>query len=290
MKNLTTYALSLVVAVGSLNIASGVDMKEQERDVAVPRRTPAGEALRAKISAKHRIVGEDEWYGHHRTKFDFNGRTAWVVGPSVTPLRGNPWTWTMQWAEAYVDRTGVPDLLKRGFHHVTLDLFATRMDETGLAAAAEFQRFLVEDLGFAPKANLVGMSWGGFFSTRYAAAHPQNVARIYLDAPLLTFSKFGSGSNARIGPWGTLGVADWDADPRMPINLVAPIAKAGIPILLLYGGQDMVVDPKRNCEVFAKRFKDAGGAIDIVKRDLFGHHPHGLDPNRTGKIVTFFTK
>ena len=31
------------------------------------------------------------------------------------------------------------------------------------------------------------MSWGGFFSVRYAAAFPDCVARIYLDAPLLTF-------------------------------------------------------------------------------------------------------
>lgn len=244
--------------------------------------------LRAKIAAKHKIVGEDVWYGHRRTKFDFGGRVAWVVEPSVKPLPGTPWTWTMQWAEAFVDRTGVPDLLKRGFHHATIDLFATRMDDIGVAAAAEFQKFLVEDLGFAPKANLIGMSWGGFFSTRYAAAHPQNVAKIYYDAPLMNFGGFGKGSKGNIGPWADLGVTDWNSDPRMPVNLAEPIAKAGIPALLLYGGQDATVNPALNCELFVPRFKAAGGKIDVVRRYAFGHHPHGVDPDKTGTIVNFF--
>ena len=131
-----------------------------------------GLSLRTKIAQTRNITGEDTWYGFRRTKFDFNGREAWIVEPSTSPAEGMPWTWTIQWAEAFVDRTGVLDLLRRGWHHVTIDLFDTRMDEEGLAAAAAFQDFLVKELGFAPQANLVGMSWGGFFSTRYAAKYP----------------------------------------------------------------------------------------------------------------------
>ena len=71
---------------------------------------------------------------------------------------------------------------------------------------AAYQRFLVEELGLAPKANLVGMSWGGFFSTRYAARYPQNVCRIYLDAPLLTFAGC---SQLRIGPWAETRRSVW---------------------------------------------------------------------------------
>ena len=247
-----------------------------------------GRSIRAKIAAKHKIVGEDMWYGYRRTKFDFDGRVAWVVEPSVKPLKGNPWSWTMQWAEAFVDRTGAPDLLKGGFHHVTIDLYPTRMDDAGVAAAAAFQKFLVDELGFAPKANLIGMSWGGFFSTRYAAAHPENVAKIYYDAPLMNFAGFASPTEASIGSWAKLGVTDWNADPRMPVNLAEPIAKAGIPVLILYGGQDMVVNPALNCERFIPRFKAAGGKIAVDKRGCFGHHPHGVDPDKTGTIVNFF--
>ena len=251
-----------------------------------------------KISAKKKVLRSDTWYGYKRTVFDFEGHEAWVVLPKCEPAAGLPWTWTMQWAEAYVDRTGVLDLLAKGWHHVTIDTFRHRMDDEGLRVSRAFQKFLAEELGFAPKANLVGMSWGGFFSTRYAATFPECVGRIYLDAPLMNFSGFAEAGGsmtpteaaARIGPWANMPPADgdWNVDPRMPINMANRLAKAGIPILLLYGGQDATVPPAKNCELFTEKFKAAGGRIDVRRRALYGHHPHGEDPDKTSSIVSFF--
>ncbi len=254
--------------------------------------------LQEKIASSHKILAEDTWYGGHRIKFDFEGFTAWVVEPVNDAAEGRPWTWTMQWAEAFVDRTGVPDLLKQGFHHATIELFDTRMDARGLARAAAFQEFLVKDLGFAPKANLIGMSWGGFFSIRYAAKYPQNVRKIYLDAPLLQFgADFAKGGTptenaATIGPWAaqTPADGDWLKNPEMPINMAERVAAAKIPVLLLYGGQDQTVNPSANCELFRERFQAAGGEIQVESRPLFGHHPHGLDPDKTTPITDFFRK
>ena len=255
-------------------------------------------AIAKKIAATKTLLRCDTWHGYNRTVFDFEGHEAWVVSPKCEPAAGCPWTWTMQWAEAFVDRTGVLDLLAKGWHHVTIGTFQHRMDEEGLRVSRAFQKFLVDELGFAPKANLVGMSWGGFFSTRYAATFPECVAKIYLDAPLMNFSGFAEAGGsmtpteaaAKIGPWASMPPADgdWNADPRMPVNMADKIAKAGIPILLLYGGQDATVPPARNCELFSERFKAAGGKIDIRRRGLYGHHPHGEDPNKTSSIVSFF--
>jgi dienelactone hydrolase len=82
---------------------------------------------------------------------------------------------------------------------------------------------------------------------------------------------------------------DWSKDPRMPINLADKIAKAKIPVLLLYGGADTVVPPSKNCEIFIPRFKAAGGNIKVFKRDMYGHHPHGFQgAENVGAIVDFF--
>ena len=256
----------------------------------------AHEGVAQKIAATKKVLRSDTWYGYNRTVFDFEGHEAWIVSPKCDPAAGLPWTWTMQWAEAYVDRTGVLDLLAKGWHHVTIETFQHRMDEEGLRVSRAFQKFLVEEIGFAPKACLVGMSWGGFFSTRYAAAFPECVGKIYLDAPLMNFDGFAkvggtpTENAAQIGPWANMPPADgnWSTDPRMPVNMADQIAKAGIPILLLYGGQDATVPPSRNCELFAERFKAAGGKIDVRRRALYGHHPHGEDPDKTSSIVSFF--
>ena len=155
MKNIVAVA---AIAVGALCAAAAKPAAKPAQALGVSADNAA--ALRAKIAKTCKIEREDVWHGHSRIQFRFKGRMAWVVAPSVAPLDGTPWTWTMQWAEAFVERTGVPALLKSGFHHVTIDLYPTRMDDTGVAAAAEFQDFLVKELGFAPKANLIGMSWG----------------------------------------------------------------------------------------------------------------------------------
>ena len=254
------------------------------------------EGVAQRIAATKKVLRSDTWYGYKRTVFDFEGHKAWIVSPKCDSAAGLPWTWTMQWAEAYVDHTGVLDLLAKGWHHVTIETFQHRMDEEGLRVSRAFQKFLVEELGFAPKACLVGMSWGGFFSTRYAAAFPECVGKIYLDAPLMNFDGFAkvggtpTENAAQIGPWANMPPADgnWSADPRMPVNMANPLAKAGIPILLLYGGQDATVPPAKNCELFAEKFKAAGGKIDIRHRALYGHHPHGEDPDKTSSIVSFF--
>jgi dienelactone hydrolase len=255
----------------------------------------AATPLQDKIAKTYKITRTDKWQGYDRAVIDFKGYEAWVVEPKVAPAYGKPWTWTMQWATAFPDRTGAPDMLARGWHHATIITFQHRMDEKGLAISREFQKYLVEELGFNEKASLIGMSWGGFFSTRYANTYPECVRSIYLDAPLLNFAKFGKASSKeaavkRIGSWGENPPEDWNTDPRMPVNMAASLAKAKIPILLIYGGSDKVVERFENCERFLQRFKEAGGDIIVNNRKLFGHHPHGLDPTNTAQIYEFFLK
>lgn len=247
-----------------------------------------GGNLTAKIAEKHKVSRTDLFCGFERTVFDFNGHEAWVVEPKDKAAEGMPWTWTMQWATAFVPRTGVPQLLEKGWHHVTLQMFDTRASDESMPQFKAFQEYLVTELGFAPKARLVGMSWGGFFSIRYASTYPERVKSIYLDAPLLNFETFGNNDPAQIGVWAkSIPEKGWSSDPRMPVNLAAPIAKAGIPILLLYGGVDQVVPPASNCELFIPRFKANGGEIKVVKRGSYAHHPHGVDLDDL-EIVNFF--
>ena len=249
-----------------------------------------GGDLTAKIAAKFPVTGTDEWYGCRRTVFRFDGHEAWVVEPpaGVKVAEGSPWTWTMQWATAYVPRTSVPRLVKeKGWRHVTILTFDEKMDERGLDISRRFHDFLVDELGFAKKANLIGMSWGGFFSTRYAATFPDRVERIYLDCPYMTFDG-RDGIAGKIGSWEkTMPKDGWANDPRMPINMCGRIAEARIPVLLLYGGQDQTLPVKYNAEAFVRRFREAGGDLHYTLRPYYGHHPHGVEESENA-IVNFF--
>ena len=256
--------------------------------------------LEEKIASKCKVIRVDKWHGYNRVVFDFKGYEAWVVEPHSSPRSDRDWTWTMQWADAFVERTGVLELLNKGWYHVTIDTFRHRMNDEGLSISREYQKFLVDQLGFNAKANLVGLSWGGFFSTRYASKYPECVSKIYLDAPLLVLDHLRGLSKADtlekaeriIGPWAYTRPKSgkWKDDERMPINLAKTIAKSGIPILLHYGTEDQTVPPELNSEVFIERFKAFGGKIDKRRRYLYGHHPHGEDLKNLSKITRFFEK
>lgn len=265
-----------------------------------------------KIAERHRVLSVEDWYGGRRIEFAFDGYNAWLVCPpaGTAVAEGRPWTWTMQWRTAFVNRTGASEMLRRGWHHAAIDTFRHRMDAKGLEVNRAFQRYLVEELGLKQKAALIGMSWGGFFSVRYAATYPECVDRVYLDAPLLTFHKFLKRKSGfaptedakRIGgneaDWlkGPLDGKSWESDPRMPVNMVAPIAKAKIPVLLLYGGQDQTVPPEENAELFAARMRAADGVVRVGINDAegrgraaYGHHPHGLEIDQQEQLAAFFT-
>ena len=252
------------------------------------------------VASSCRVDRRDVWHGGERTIFEFRGCETWVVEPTV-PRTDKAWVWIMEWPGAYAERTGVPALLKAGFHIVTFRpgfyeekggkrVFQSRpgnMNDKRVAESREFQRFAVGTLGLAPKCGLIGMSWGGFYSVRYASFHPDCVGRIYLDAPLLDFSTLPGFSGAYYGVDSKTYVGK--DDPRQPVNRAEPIAKAGIPILLLYGGQDQTVPPAKNCELFIERFKAAGGVINFTKRPMYGHHPHGLEEHEQARFVNFFS-
>jgi len=246
----------------------------------------AGERLEASGVAVQVTTGN---CGVKRYNFTFEGFKASFDEPA-DPKPGRQWMWCMKWPHAFAELTGQTDGVARGYYFVYLDDI-NWMNPAGLKVAKRFHDFLVRELGFSDKAFLIGMSWGGFYSTRYAAAYPEDVASIYLDAPLMNFEKFGIERWAAArAAWGEPENGSWEKDPRMPVNLADKIARADIPLLLLYGGVDTVVPPAVNCERFIAAYKASGGKnLQVIKRATFAHHPHGFcGASEAHKVVDFF--
>ena len=222
----------------------------------------------------------DEWYGFKRHHFEFEGCKAWLVEPRHIAGDGR-WSWVTQWAEAFVERTGVPLLLEHGFYHAHIDVFQYRCSPKGVAIMGRFQEKLVS-MGLSPKVNLIGMSWGGLFSLRYAETYPERVCGIYLDAPVCDASENTPASADRFEAiceqYGMTG-EQLATSPLNPINNVGVLT--GIPVLAAVGQADNVVDVTTNFDVFEKRFLEAGGKVEVIRRSAWGHHPHGLDKPET---------
>ena len=232
-----------------------------------------------------------EWYGYRRHNFELEGCKGFIVEPPH-PAPGLPWSWCLQWAEAFVPRTPALQLLERGFHHVHMDVFSTYMNDEGVKKLEKFYD-LLQSMHFDKKAALIGMSYGGLFSLRWAAEHPETVGVIYLDAPVCSLSftaervvdaslpslkTFLEGETAKhYKAYNVNTPEELRNHPKSPLNNYQPIAEAKIPILAIRSGQDQSVIPETNIDIFAERLSAAGGNIQVIRRDLYGHHPHGLD-------------
>ncbi len=227
---------------------------------------------------------QSDWHGFRRYDFTVDGKPVLVVVPHQ-PAPGRPWVWHGEFFGHKPD----PDieLLKRGFHIAYMRV----PDMFGAPAAVEhwdaFYAELTGKYGLAPKVALVGLSRGGLYCFNWAAAHPDRVACIYGDAPVCDFKSWpggkgkGKGSprdwQLLIAQYGFKDETEAIAYRYNPVDNLAPLAEADIPLLLVYGDADTVVPWDENTGVIAERYRKLGGAITLIAKPGIGHHPHGLD-------------
>ncbi len=160
-----------------------------------------------------------------------------------------------------------------------------------------FYQQLTKDRGLNRKVVLEGFSRGGLFSLNWAARNPDQVACIYNDAPVCDFKSWPGGRGRGKGSPG-----DWRqcleayklseeqalAYGLNPVDNLAPLAKAKIPLLHICGDADDVVPIDENTRLVEKRYKELGGSITVIAKPGVSHHPHSLvDP---APIVEFVLK
>lgn len=223
----------------------------------------------------------DSWMGGIRYRFNFKGHDAWVVEPN-DPAPGKAWFALPEWPTAFPERNGVKSLLSLGFYMVHVDLMGLYANPEAVGIMYDFYQWL-QSRQFAAKGALIGMSLGGLYSFRFAAEHPECISCIYADAPVcdLAYSMENNDRSGRLA--GVMSAYQVQSPqnlvdhPLSPVNNYLPIVNAGIPVLMILGLDDNVVNHKTNGSLLAERYTAAGGNINVIGRPSWGHHPHGLD-------------
>ncbi|MBN9121001.1 MAG: prolyl oligopeptidase family serine peptidase, partial [Planctomycetes bacterium] len=212
---------------------------------------------------------------------------------------GRPWVWRGEFFGAFADADVA--LVKAGWHLAYLkvpDLFgapkAVKKWET-------FHDAMVKEYGLHPKPGLIGLSRGGLYCMNWAAAHPDKTLAVYLDNAVCDSKSWPGGAPKKLGTgkgseaeWKKMLAAyDFKSDEEAiayklnPVDNLAPLAKAKIPVLLVYGDKDTVVPHAENSELVYDRYKALGGPVERVVKPGQDHHPHGLKD--VTPVVKFFT-
>ena len=141
------------------------------------------------------------------------------------------------------------------------------------------------------------MSRGGLIIYNWAKKNPDKVSCIYGDAPVCDFTSWPGGKGTGKGSAKTweqclkvygFTEAEALAAKTNPIDGLAPLAAARIPLLNVVGDADVVVPVKENTAILEARYKKLRGPIEVIHKPGIGHHPHSLkDPK---PIVDFVLK
>lgn len=225
----------------------------------------------------------DTWFGFRCKKFIFEGRDAYLVFPD-TPEEQRNWTLKTEYRDAFPEAE--IELLKRGYHAAfltNLTRFATKED---CDAKARFVAYLHETYGLRKKCIPVGMSCGGAHAMNFAGSHPECVACMFIDAPVLNYLSFPAKPQ-----WESIWNAEFlKAYPGMtrakllkftehPMNQIDTLKKEKIPVLLVYGNEDTTVPYEENGQYMEDEYADTPGLLTIMRRNYQGHHPHGFPQN-----------
>ena len=233
--------------------------------------------LLCKVHAEETWPGEhnDLWHGYKRHNFTVDGCPAWVVEPKQAAV-GNPWTWCMEFPDSFTERTGVLQLLEKGFHHVHIVVGNTHGCPAAVKHFAEFYKVL-QSGGLAKKGTLIGISRGGLYCYNFATAFPDRVACIYGDAPVCDFKSWPGGKGkgqGSAGEWAALiknygfkDEAEAMAYKRNPIDELTSIAGAKIALIHVVGDMDKAVPVEENTAIIEQRYKELGGKMIVILED-----------------------
>jgi pimeloyl-ACP methyl ester carboxylesterase len=209
------------------------------------------------------ITCRGPWFSGSNDRYEFRldgikGGLAVIAPKMAAP--GMPWVFRADFVtpDAVVDLA----LLSKGFHIVTGPV-PTDTNGPVLQQWNAVYKYLI-DHGFSRKPVLEGAGGAAGEAYAWAIANADRVSCIYGENPILrsTMSK------------------------EQPLDNLAPLAKAGVPLLHISGSLDPAF--KSQTRVAEKRYRELGGQITVIEKEGEGHYP--LAPKDRQPVVDFIIK
>ncbi len=200
------------------------------------------------------------WFAecYDRYSFELGGVEGGItVLVPKTAAPGKPWVYRAE----FVDRDAVVDLalLAKGFHIVTGPV-PYNADGPKLQHWNAVYQHLTGH-GFSRKPVMEGAGRAAGEAYAWAIENPDKVGCIYGENPVLRSAM----------------------SKAQPLDNLAPLAKAGVPLLHVCGSLDPALND--NTRVVEKRYRELGGQITVIIKDGEGHYP--LAPKDPKPVVDF---
>ena len=210
--------------------------------------------------------------------FEVEGRTAFVILPSPENQHTNrptPWVWyapTLPKLPEARETWMFERFLAAGIAVAGVDVGESYGSPQGRAGSSALYRELVERRRFSRKPVLLARSRGGLMLYNWAAEHPESVSGIAGIYPVCNLRSWPGLDKACVAYGLTAAQLDDQLAQHNPIDRLAPLAKAGVPIFHIHGNADTLVPLADNSAELARRYRDLGGSIRLRIPPGQGHN------------------
>ncbi len=209
-------------------------------------------------------IPESRW-----ERFEVEGRPGFVIRPDRRAPGGLPWVFYAPTFDKRLPNTRdegwmMTRFLNAGIAIAGIDVGESYGSPNGTAIYDAFHKHVVAKFNFAPKACLLARSRGGLMLYNWAATHPEKVRCIAGIYPVCNLASYPGLAKA----CGAYEMTEKELAEKLtthnPIDRLAPLTKAGVPILHIHGDKDKVVPLDANSGTVAKRYQKLGGSMELI--------------------------
>jgi len=225
--------------------------------------------------------------------FVVNDRPAFLALATKAPA-GEPQPWvlfapSLPNSPNHHEEWLLRQLLEAGVSIAGIDVGESHGNPAGRAHYTALHRELSERRGMAPKAVLLGRSRGGLMTLCWAAENPEKVAAFAGIFPVCDLASWPG--LAKAAPSYGMTPAELQANlaAHNPIDRLAPLAAAKIPLFAIHGDADKLVPLDANSVLVKSRYTTLGGEMELIIAPGQGHtHWEGFF--RCRELVQFVVK
>lgn len=203
--------------------------------------------------------------------FTVEGRTAFLILPPKQKSKGPiPWVWyapTLPRLPSKAEKWMFDKFVAAGMAIAGVDVGESNGSPAGRAIYSALHQELVKKRGLTKRACLLARSRGGLMLYNWAVENPASVACIAGIYPVCNLSSWPGLARA----CGAYGMNETELAKSLrahnPIDRLAPLAKAKVPIFHIHGDRDGTVPLAQNSGELKKRYTRLRGpmVLEVVK-------------------------
>ncbi len=208
--------------------------------------------------------------------FEVQGRTAFVILPKAKSTNALiPWVWyapTLPSLPGGSEKWMFERFTQAGIAIAGIDVGESYGSPDGRALYSALHEVLTKKRGFAQRAVMLGRSRGGLMTLSWAAENPDKVAGFAGIYPVCNIASYPGLAKASGAYRLTADEFSKQVTTHNPIDRLAGLAKAGVPLFAIHGDIDKVVPLEANSGEVRKRYEALGGKMQLIIPAGQGHN------------------